>query len=111
MATGLTVLTVAALMAAAVMVAVLLLLLLAAFLLAQRLTQHAGVMFGVLEEVLLRHAVAAKLRVAGQREVFVDDLLRRAAHLAFGAGAVEDAVDDVAKRTLPVRLRPRAVFR
>ena len=53
-------------------------------------------MFGMLEVILRRHPVAGDLRVAGQRLVFVDDLLRRAAHLAVGSGALEHAVDDVA---------------
>ena len=57
--------------------------------------QKAQIMFGVLLEILHRHAVIAQLGVAGQLIVFVDDLLRRAAHLAFGTRAVEHTVDDV----------------
>ena len=72
-----------------------------------RLVQKAGVMLGMLLEVLERHAVVRKLRVAGKLIILLDDLLRRTAHLAFGAGALEDAVDDVARRAVAVRLRPR----
>ena len=60
--------------------------------------------------VLLGHAVARKLGVAGEREVFLDDLLGGAADLAFGAGAVEDAVDDIAKRALAAGLVTRTGF-
>jgi hypothetical protein len=57
--------------------------------------QKAQVMFGVLLEVFHRHAVIAQLRVTSQLIVFVDDLLRSTAHLAFGTGTVEHAVDNV----------------
>ena len=79
--------------------------------LALRLAQHAGVVLGVLQKGLFGHAVARQLRVTRQRQVFVDDLLGRPAHLALGARAVEDAVDDVAQRALAVRLVARAGFR
>ena len=77
---------------------------------ALRLAQHAGVMFGMLEEVFGCHAVIRQLRIAGERQVLVDDLLRRAADLALGAGRVEDPVDDIAERALPVRFRTRTVL-
>ncbi len=76
-----------------------------------RLAQHSRVMLGMLQEGLLGHPVTRQLRVARQRQVFLDDLLGRAAHLAFGARAVEDAVDDIAQRTLAVRLVARTGFR
>src|SRR5690606_32141595 len=75
--------------------------------LALRPAQHAGVLLGMLQETLLRHAVAGQLGIARQRQILVDDLLRRAAHLPFRAGAVEDAVDDIAQRALAVRLVAR----
>ncbi len=76
---------------------------------ALRLVEHALVMLGVLLEILGRHPVARKLRIAGKLVVLVDDLLRRAAHLALGAAAVEHTVDDVAQRVaVAVTLRPRA---
>lgn len=53
-------------------------------------------MLGVLLKVLSRHAVIAKLRVAGQLVVFLDNLLRRAAHLTLRTGAVEHPIDDIA---------------
>jgi hypothetical protein len=99
-----------AVLGAAIVAALLLAALLLALHLALRLAQHSRVMLGVLEKVLLRHTVVGQLRVPRKSEVFVDDLLRRAAHFAFGAGTVKDTVDDVAERALPVRLRPRAVF-
>lgn len=79
----------------------LLLLLTLAFLLlgrhfALRFAQHAGVMFGVLQEVFGGHAIIRQLRVTGEKLVLLDDLLRGATHLALGAGAVKDAIDDVA---------------
>ena len=76
-------------------------------LLAQGLAQHAGVMFGVLQETLLGHAVVRQLRIARKGQVFLDNLLRRAANLALGAGAVKHPVDDIAQRTLAVRLVAR----
>ena len=75
--------------------------------LALSLAQHAGVVLGVLQEALLGHAVMGQLGVARQRQVFLDDLLGRAAHLALGARAFEHAVDDVPKGTLAVRLAAR----
>ena len=69
-----------------------------------RLVQHAGVMFGVLLKVLSRDPVARQLRIARQQSVFVDDLLGGAAHLALGARAVENPVDDIAERARTVVL-------
>jgi hypothetical protein len=70
--------------------------------------QHAGVMFGVLAEIFRRNPVIRPLRIACQHLIFFDNLLRRATHLAFGARAVEDAVDDIAEGARAVRLRTRA---
>ena len=58
-------------------------------LLAQSLTQKAGVMFRVLLKVFNRHTIITKMRISGKLGVFVDDLLRRTAHFSIGAGAVE----------------------
>ena len=76
-----------------------------------RLGQHAGIMFGVLQKVLGSDAVARKLGIARQYLVFVDDLLRGAPHLAFGARAVKHPVDDVPERTGPVLFRALALVR
>ena len=46
-------------------------------------------MFCVLLEVFRRNAVVAYLGIARKLIIFLDNLLRRTAHLAFGAGAVE----------------------
>ena len=73
-------------------------------------TQHAGVMLGMLQEVLLGHAIISKLGIARQRQIFLDDLLGRATDLAFGTGAVKDPVDDIAHGTLAVRLVTRTGF-
>jgi hypothetical protein len=64
--------------------------------LAHRFGQKAGVVFGVLQEILGCHAVIRQLRIAGKRLIFLDNLLRGSAHFAFGARAVEDAVDNIA---------------
>lgn len=48
-----------------------------------RCQQQAGIMLRMLEEIFRRHPITRKLGVARQRQIFVDDLLRRAAHLAF----------------------------
>ena len=58
------------------------------------LGQHPQIMFGVLRVVFRVHTVVRQLRIAVQLVVFFNDLLRRAAHLAFGAGAVEHPIDD-----------------
>merc|ERR1711969_432113 len=93
--------------------AVLALLLLAPLVdLALRLGEHTHVMLGVLLEVLGRHAVVSEPGVTRQLVIFVDDLLRRTAHLALGATAVEHTVDDIAQRVaVAVVLRPRTGFR
>ena len=76
------------------------------------LAQQPQVVFGVLLKVLGGHTVIAQLCIAGQLVVFLDNLLRRAAHLALGAGAVKNTVDDIAAATLrrafAVILRPGA---
>ena len=82
----------------------------ARFLFAHGFGQHAGIVLGMLLEVFHRHAVIGELRIARERLVFLDDLLRRSADLAFGPGTVEDAVDDVADRA-PVILVPRPFIR
>ena len=80
--------------------------------LALRLGEHTHVMLGVLLEVLGRHAVVSEPGVTRQLVIFVDDLLRRTAHLALGASAVEHTVDDIAQRVaVAVVLRPRTGFR
>ena len=77
-------------------VAILAFLLFAALIdLALRLGQKPQVMFGMLLEILHRHAVIAKLGIARQLVVLVNDLLRRAADLALGTRAVENPVDDI----------------
>ena len=71
--------------------------------LALRFAQQAQVVFRVLLKILCGHAVTGQLRVARKLVVFVDDLLRCAAHFALGARAVEHAVDDVATTPAIVR--------
>ena len=96
----------AALLAAALLA--LLVLLLAGVDLLLRGGEHTGVMLGMLLEVLDRDTVARQLRVPRKLVVLVDDLLRGAAYLPLGAGAVEDAIDDVAAlRTVVPVLAPR----
>ena len=73
-----------------------------------RLAQHAGVMLGMLHEVLGGHAVIRQLRITGEKQILLDDLLRRATHLALRAGAFEHAVDDIAERPGAVRFGSRA---
>ena len=83
-----TILAVLAAVLATVLTAILLILLLAGFLFgrhfARRLAQKAGVMLGMLQEILGGDAVVGQLRIAGKEQVLLDDLLRRAAHLALG---------------------------
>lgn len=67
-------------------------------LLALRFAEHALVMLGMLLEVFRSNPVISKLRITGELVVFVDDLLGRPAHLAVGAGAVKNTIDDVAHR-------------
>ena len=61
-------------------------------------------MLGVLQEILSGHAVIAQLRITGQLLIFVDDLLRRAAHLALWARAVKHPIDDIANRAVAIAL-------
>jgi len=92
-------------------VAILLLLLFAGlFDLAHRFGEHPGIMFGVLRKVFSSDAVARQLGIAVQLIILFDDLLRRAAHLAIGARAVENPVDDIAARgsiVVAVLIAPR----
>ena len=71
--------------------------------LALRFGQQAGVMLGMLVEVLGGDTIIRQLRVAREEDILFNDLLRGAANLAFGAGAVEDAVDDIANGARAVR--------
>ncbi len=99
-------------LAIAVAIAILLMELLAGLLFsslfAHRFGQKPGVMLGMLQEILCRHPVIRQLGVAGQKLILLDDLLRRTAHLALGAGAVEHPVDDIAEGTRAVLLGTRA---
>ena len=79
-------------------------------LLALRLAQHPGIVFGVLKEALLGNPVVRQLGIARQRQVLFNDLLGRAANLALGPRGVENAVDHVPKRALAVRLVTRTGF-
>ena len=79
-------------------------------LLALRLAQHPGIVFGVLKEALLGNPVVRQLGIARQRQVLFNDLLGRAANLALGTRRVENAVDHVPKRALAVRLVTRTGF-
>jgi hypothetical protein len=75
------------------------------------LTQQAQIVFCVLLKVLSGHTVIGQLGVARQLIVFVDNLLGRTAHLAFGTRAVKNPVYDIApRRTVAVILDPRAGF-
>ena len=71
------------------------------------LGQKPRVMLGMLLEVLARHAVIREERVTRQLRVFVDDLLRGAAHFALGTGTVEDPVDVIGGRAVTVILPAR----
>jgi len=70
---------------------------------ALRFGQQAGVMLGMLVEVFGGDTIIRQLRVAREEDILFNDLLRGAAHLAFGARAVEDAVDDIANGARAVR--------
>ena len=63
-----------------------------------RRTQKAQVMLRVLLEIFSCNPVIAQLRIAGQLIVFLDDLLRRAAHFALGARAVENPIHHITNR-------------
>jgi hypothetical protein len=69
--------------------------------------QHSGVMLGMLMKVFSRHAVITQLRIACQLVVFIDYLLRRAAHFSLGTRAVENPVNYVSHGTIAVIFRPR----
>lgn len=64
--------------------------------LAHRFAQKPGVMLGMLHEVFGGNPVIGQLCVPAQLLIFLNQLLRCSTHLAFWAGAVEHAVDDVA---------------
>ncbi len=89
LATLMVVATIAIAAGIAALAALITLLCLALFLFARhfprRLAQHPGIVFRILKKALLGHAVIAKLGVASEPLVLVDDLLRRAANLAFRA--------------------------
>ena len=65
-------------------------------------------MFGVLQEILGGDPVIRQLCVTGQLLIFLDDLLRRATHLALGTRGIEDTVDDVAEGARAVLAGTRA---
>lgn len=80
---------------------------------ALRLGQQPHIMLRMLLKVLSRNAVVAQLSIARQLVVFINDLLRRTAHLTLWARAVENAVNDIANRAtivVTVRFRPRTGF-
>ena len=75
-----------------------------------RFTQHAGVMFRMLQKVFKGDAVVAQLGIARQHLIFLDDLLRRAAHLALWPRTVKHAVDDISQCPGAVRFRTRTLL-
>ena len=58
--------------------------------------QKPEIVFRVLSKVFCRHPIARQLRITMQLIVLVDDLLRRTAYFSVRAGAVKDAIDDIA---------------
>ncbi len=72
-----------------------------------RFAEKPRVMLCVLLKIFGSDTVIAKLRISGKLVVLVDDLLRGTAHLAFGAGAVENPVDNVSHRARTVTFVPR----
>ncbi len=57
--------------------------------------QKPHVMFGMLLKILSCHAIIAQMCILGKLAVFVEDLLRRAAHFSFGPGAVKNPINDI----------------
>lgn len=100
-----------ALVIARLIVAILRELALAFGLLTLSFAQKAGVMLGMLKKRLLCHPVIRQLRVTRQCQVFFNDLLGGAAHLALWSRGIKDTVNNIAERTLTVRLRTRTGFR
>jgi hypothetical protein len=65
-------------------------------------------MFSVLGEILCIHAIIGQLRIAVQLIVFLNDLLRGAAHFAIRTRAIKHPVNDVsARRSVVAALIPR----
>jgi hypothetical protein len=92
--------------------AVLLLLLLALGInLFLRSPKHAQIMLGMLEKILCRNTVARQLCIPPKLLVFIDNLLRRAAHLTLWPRAVKNPVRDIAAalRTVAI-VFPRTGF-
>jgi hypothetical protein len=77
---------------------------------ARGLGQKACVMFGVLLKILGRDTIVRKLGIACKHLILFDDLLGRAAHLAFGTGTVKDPIGDIAQGSGAVLLGTRALF-
>jgi len=77
--------------------------------LALRFAQQPCVMFRMLLKIFDRNPVIAQMRIARQLIIFVDNLLGRTAHLAFGTRAVKNPVDDITARlAIAIRARFRA---
>ena len=67
--------------------------------------QKSQVMLSVLLEILGCDAIIRQLRITRQLVVLFNDLLRRTAHLALRARAVEHAVHDIADRIGAISVR------
>lgn len=94
---------IAVVIAFALAFAVLRLLLFAACIgIALRLAQHTGVMFRVLLEVFRRNPVIAQLGIPRKLRILINDLLRRTAHFTLRTRAIENPVDDISDRAVPV---------
>ncbi len=88
-------LIIAMLLAFAVFAVFAFLLFAAGFLLFLGDAQKPHVMFGMLLKILSCHAIIAQMCILGKLAVFVEDLLRRAAHFSFGPGAVKNPINDI----------------
>ena len=73
-----------------------------------RFSEQALIMFGVLEKILGHDPVIRGLRVPRHGEIFFNNLLRGAAHLALGPVALEYAVDVIAIRP-PIAAAARTI--
>jgi hypothetical protein len=76
-----------------------------------RSPKHAQIMLGMLEKILCRNTVARQLCIPPKLLVFIDNLLRRAAHLTLWPRAVKNPVRDIAAalRTVAI-VFPRTGF-
>ncbi len=72
--------------------------------------EQTRIMFRMLQEILRSNPIPRQLRIAGQRLIFINNLLRRAAHFTFWPRTIKNPVHDISAMVLILIVVPVTVI-